>query len=219
MNSLVHTVNRVATAADLSVPRSLRRPLAIVLGSLLVAVCAHVSIPLWFTPVPVTLQTFAVLLLGLLLSPAVSAAALVLYLAEGAVGLPVFSPWAPPDSSTSSDPPAATCFPIPSPPLSPASSSAASPTADSRPLCSLLPPAACSSCSAEPPGSGSSPTSPSAPSSPWPFCRSWLAIPSKSSPPQPWLPACAVSVAPEFNRRKKSPRPPIAARAFCFPVN
>ncbi|MFY9747538.1 MAG: biotin transporter BioY [Acidobacteriaceae bacterium] len=96
MNSLVHTVNRVATAADLSVPRSLRRPLAIVLGSLLVAVCAHVSIPLWFTPVPVTLQTFAVLLLGLLLSPAVSAAALVLYLAEGAVGLPVFSPWAPP---------------------------------------------------------------------------------------------------------------------------
>jgi biotin transport system substrate-specific component len=86
MNSLADAMNRVATAAaDLSVPRSLRRPLAIVLGSLLVAVCA-----------PVTLQTFAVLLLGLLLSPAVSAAALVLYLLEGAIGLPVFSPYAPP---------------------------------------------------------------------------------------------------------------------------
>ncbi|MGB9028837.1 MAG: biotin transporter BioY [Acidobacteriaceae bacterium] len=96
MNSFADAMNRIATAADLSVPRSLRRPLAIVLGSLLVAVCAHVSIPLWFTPVPVTLQTFAVLLLGLLLSPAVSAAALVLYLAEGAIGLPVFSPWAAP---------------------------------------------------------------------------------------------------------------------------
>jgi biotin transport system substrate-specific component len=97
MNSLADAMNRVATAAaDHSVPRSLRRPLAIVLGSLLVAVCAHVSIPLWFTPVPVTLQTFAVLLLGLLLSPAVSAAALVLYLLEGAIGLPVFSPYAPP---------------------------------------------------------------------------------------------------------------------------
>ena len=66
------------------------------------------------------------------------------------------------------------------------------------PLSSPLPPAAFSSCSAEPPGSGSSPTSPPPPSSPSPFCRSWLAISSKSSPPQPPLPACAVSAAPEF---------------------
>ena len=72
-----------------------RRAVAVILGSLLVAVCAHVSIPLWFTPVPVTMQTFAVLLLGLVLDPLTSAAALVLYLAEGAVGLPVFSPHGP----------------------------------------------------------------------------------------------------------------------------
>lgn len=58
----------------------------------LVALCAHISVPLGFTPVPITLQPFAVLLLGLLLSPALSFAALSLYLLEGAAGLPVFSP-------------------------------------------------------------------------------------------------------------------------------
>lgn len=93
MNPLANAVSRAATAAaELSVPRSVRRPLAIALGSLLVAVCAHVSIPLWFTPVPITLQTFAVLLLGLVLSPIDAAGALLLYLCEGAAGLPVFSP-------------------------------------------------------------------------------------------------------------------------------
>ena len=40
-----------------------------VAGSLLLAICAHVSVPLGFTPVPLSLQPFGVLLLGLLLSP------------------------------------------------------------------------------------------------------------------------------------------------------
>jgi biotin transport system substrate-specific component len=88
-------MNSVSTASP-ALPRTqsalLRWPLAVVLGSLFVAVCAHVSIPLWFTPVPITLQPFSVLLLGLLLSPSAAAAALVLYLAEGAAGLPVFTP-------------------------------------------------------------------------------------------------------------------------------
>lgn len=65
---------------------------AVVGGSLLMAVCAHVSIPLWFTPVPITLQTFGVMLLALTLGGRRSAAAMVLYLLEGASGLPVFSP-------------------------------------------------------------------------------------------------------------------------------
>jgi biotin transport system substrate-specific component len=65
---------------------------AVVGGSLLMAVCAHVSIPLWFTPVPITLQTFGVMLLALTLGGTRSAAAMVLYLIEGASGLPVFSP-------------------------------------------------------------------------------------------------------------------------------
>lgn len=88
-----------ATAVTSALPRTqpglLWRAVAVVLGSLLVAVCAHLSIPLWFTPVPLTLQTFAVLLLGLLLSPGAAAAALVLYLIEGAAGMPVFSPHGP----------------------------------------------------------------------------------------------------------------------------
>lgn len=72
-----------------------RRAAAVVFGSLLVAICAHVTIPLWFTPVPITLQTFAVLLLGLVLSPGLAASALVLYLLEGMAGLPVLSPVGP----------------------------------------------------------------------------------------------------------------------------
>ena len=63
-----------------------------VAATALVAICAHVSIPLGFTPVPITLQPFAVLLLGLVLAPGLSFAALTLYLLEGAAGLPVFSP-------------------------------------------------------------------------------------------------------------------------------
>ena len=57
-----------------------------------VALCAHVSMPLPFTPVPLTLQTFAVILVGMLFGPVVGFSSMVLYLAEGATGLPVFSP-------------------------------------------------------------------------------------------------------------------------------
>jgi len=69
------------------------RPVGIVLsGSALAAICAHVSIPLWYTPVPLSLAPFAVLLLGLLLSPGMAACVFVAYLAEGVAGLPVFAP-------------------------------------------------------------------------------------------------------------------------------
>ena len=61
-------------------------------ASLFVALCAHVSVPLPFTPVPATMQTFAVILVGLTLGPAAGCGALLVYLAEGAAGLPVFSP-------------------------------------------------------------------------------------------------------------------------------
>ncbi len=57
-----------------------------------IALCAHISFPLYFTPVPVTLQTLAVILVGFTLGPALGFQALALYLAEGACGLPVFSP-------------------------------------------------------------------------------------------------------------------------------
>jgi biotin transport system substrate-specific component len=59
--------------------------------SLIIAASAQVSIPLPFTPVPVTLQTFAVVLAGALLGSRRGAAAVLAYLAEGFAGLPVFS--------------------------------------------------------------------------------------------------------------------------------
>lgn len=63
----------------------------IVAFSLLVALMAQVVVPLPFTPVPITGQTFAVLLTGALLGSRLGALALVAYLAEGACGLPFFS--------------------------------------------------------------------------------------------------------------------------------
>ncbi len=69
---------------------------ALVVGaSLFVALCARVTVPLPFTPVPLTLQNFGVLLVGLVLGPRRAFGALVLYLAEGAAGLPVFNPAGP----------------------------------------------------------------------------------------------------------------------------
>jgi biotin transport system substrate-specific component len=70
----------------------LRAPGIVLAGSALVAVCAHLALPLYFTPVPLSVAPFAVLLLGLLLSPRLAAATLGAYLAEGALGLPVFTP-------------------------------------------------------------------------------------------------------------------------------
>ena len=61
-------------------------------ASAFIAVCSHIALPLWFTPVPLTLQPFAVLLIGLLLAPRTAAGACLAYLAEGAAGLPVFAP-------------------------------------------------------------------------------------------------------------------------------
>src|SRR5262245_17113843 len=58
--------------------------------NLLLALSAQVRIPLFFTPVPITAQTFVVLLTGALLGPRLGAAAMAAYLLEGAMGLPVF---------------------------------------------------------------------------------------------------------------------------------
>jgi biotin transport system substrate-specific component len=72
------------------------RQAALVVGaSLFVAVCAHIYLPLPGTPVPLTVQNLAVLLVGLSLGSRRGFLALALYLAEGASGLPVFSPTGP----------------------------------------------------------------------------------------------------------------------------
>jgi len=71
------------------------RIIAVLAATLVVAAAAHVAIPLPFTPVPLTLQPLAVLGVGLALGPIAGFIAMLTYLAEGLVGLPVFSPTGP----------------------------------------------------------------------------------------------------------------------------
>jgi biotin transport system substrate-specific component len=90
-------MSRAATAVlvqrDRHWSREWAKQAAIVISaSLFVAVCARLTVPLPFTPVPLTLSNFAVLAVGLLLGSRRGFAALALYLLEGAFGLPVFSP-------------------------------------------------------------------------------------------------------------------------------
>ncbi len=78
------------SAGDRTLSQSLLRDAGLaLLGSLVLAIAAHVAVPFW--PVPMTLQTLAVLLLGAFLGPRVAGAAVVAYGIEGAAGLPVFS--------------------------------------------------------------------------------------------------------------------------------
>lgn len=86
--------------ADALVPRGWRATPAlqtvssvvlIVAASLLTALAAQVTIPLPFTPVPITGQTFAVLLVGAALGSRRGAASQLLYLTEGLAGMPVFA--------------------------------------------------------------------------------------------------------------------------------
>lgn len=81
-----------SAAQHAALPTGLRVTGTILLGTAFLAVCSHIAIPLWFTPVPLTLQPFGVLVLGLLLSPRMAAGTLAAFLAEGALGLPVFTP-------------------------------------------------------------------------------------------------------------------------------
>jgi biotin transport system substrate-specific component len=69
----------------------LRDVILIVLGALFVAALAQIEIPLPFTPVPITGQTFGVLLVGAALGSKRGAASLISYLALGVIGLPFFA--------------------------------------------------------------------------------------------------------------------------------
>lgn len=78
-------------ADSLLPPGALADGLAVVVASLFVAVCAQAEIRLPFTPVPISGGTLGVLYAGALLGSRRGAAAVALYLLEGASGLPVFS--------------------------------------------------------------------------------------------------------------------------------
>ena len=83
------------TFADTLRPATQRKAraydVALVLGgSLLIALSAYIRIPLPFSPIPVTGQTLTVLLLGALLGSRRGTLAVLAYLAEGCLGLPIF---------------------------------------------------------------------------------------------------------------------------------
>ncbi len=83
MNTLALELKKIPTWA---------KDACLVVGSsLLIALFAHVSIPLPFTPVPLATQGGLILLLSVLLGSRRAAAAVVLFLAQGASGLPVFA--------------------------------------------------------------------------------------------------------------------------------
>ncbi len=67
----------------------LRNIIIVAVASLLITLSAKVAIP--FYPVPMTMQTFVVIGLGLALGPRLGLAAVAFYLAQGALGLPVFT--------------------------------------------------------------------------------------------------------------------------------
>lgn len=63
----------------------------VISGSILLALVAQLSIPLPFTPVPISLQTFAIFLLALTLGSKKGTASVIAYLVQGTLGLPVFA--------------------------------------------------------------------------------------------------------------------------------
>lgn len=88
--------NVVATKATLigtlwpdRTSRALRWITLMIIGSAFLALCAQITVPLY--PVPFTMQTFGVLLIGMVFGPRLGAATVAAYLVEGAVGLPVYA--------------------------------------------------------------------------------------------------------------------------------
>jgi biotin transport system substrate-specific component len=92
---MVRMATNTLSSQNSRVLDSTRRIAIVVSASLFVALCARITLPLPFTPVPLTLQNFAVLLVGMTLGSKRGFAALALYLAEGVAGLPVFNPTGP----------------------------------------------------------------------------------------------------------------------------
>ena len=90
---MLHVRRPDLTLVDLAAPRAgASTNLALVVGaSIVTALAAQLAIPLPWTPVPITGQTFAVLLSGAVLGSRARSSPRRLYLLEGAAGLPVFA--------------------------------------------------------------------------------------------------------------------------------
>lgn len=82
---LATTIQADATSAS----RTVRVVLAMLAGTLAIALSARLQVPMW--PVPMTMQTLAVLAVGMAFGARLGLATVALYLAQGAAGLPVFA--------------------------------------------------------------------------------------------------------------------------------
>lgn len=89
MTTLTQHPTLIGTLWPVRTNSAARWILLIIGGSIFVAASAQIQVPMW--PVPMTMQTFAVLLIGAAYGSRLGAATMVAYLAEGAVGLPVFA--------------------------------------------------------------------------------------------------------------------------------
>ena len=74
---------------NISQSKIIKSLLAVILGSIALTISAKIKIP--FYPVPMTMQTFVVLFLGISFGSKIGLATVILYLMEGMIGLPVFS--------------------------------------------------------------------------------------------------------------------------------
>ncbi|CAH0123351.1 biotin transporter BioY [Microbacterium sp. Bi121] len=96
MSAPAGRIGRVPVLADLIRTHSRRSALArdvllTLAGTAFITVAGYIAIPLWFTPVPISLATFAVLLTGAALGPLRGGASAGLYLALGIIGVPLFA--------------------------------------------------------------------------------------------------------------------------------
>ena len=82
---------KIDTSSEKTSQSNLKLLVFSALFAALTAAIAPFKIPLGFTPVPITLQTLAVLMSGAMLGPYYGALAMILYVVVGALGLPVFA--------------------------------------------------------------------------------------------------------------------------------
>ncbi|MDE0087265.1 MAG: biotin transporter BioY [Candidatus Poribacteria bacterium] len=89
MSELTLKPNTLAQSAWVTDKTQIRNITLAILGSIALWISAKISVPFW--PVPLTMQTLVVLMIGMAFGSRLGVATVFLYLAEGAVGLPVFS--------------------------------------------------------------------------------------------------------------------------------
>lgn len=89
----MHQASRDRKISSLNAPVELSIPtvLQIILASCFIGICAQIKIPLYFTPVPLALHSASVIAVGAILGSRKGALAVICYLMQGCLGLPVFA--------------------------------------------------------------------------------------------------------------------------------